>query len=375
MSEIEGKPLNLVPKLKKVQKNEEKAAMELSEDTQYDVTDCKPYNILMIGDSRSGKSTFINLLKNINHVSKKVLFSETSVCKTHNVWIKYKNNNMSINIIDTPGVNEVGDTSRTNETINHMITSFVKQDVTKIHLVLITINILDSDKVKSITEIIKLLGAKLSKNMVLLVTHSEGRDSEEEQKWIEQFNKTKAFSFIKTACKAGFLFTGAIDEVVYKDVKMRDKFIILQKNRIAKFLNLLLSVEPEVLGNEVHKKAESKFQVRESVVNNHSSLKQLIPEVKSLCEQIVIARGKLNNLLIPIDHQNEVDSIIDEASQIGTNDIILPKIDENMKRMMEEQETLSVVVENELKKAREFNDQFTNILNELNRLINIIEFS
>jgi predicted GTPase len=364
-------PLNLVPRLQPSNKQQNDVAEVIE---NYKISDCEQYNVLMIGDSRSGKSTFINLLKDINYVTEYVLLAETPIPKTHNLLVEFRDKKMNINLIDTPGLNEMGDTSRSNETINHMISSFVKGDVTKLHLILIAINVMDSNKIKSLEEIIRLLGSHLTKNMVLLVTHFEGKNYQEEDNWKKQFNEQKAFQFIKTACKGGVIFTGAISKTNYADAKHRDSFIISQKVRIIKFLNLLSSTEPGQLSKQIHSKAQSKFHVQESFLSNYQSFKMLCPEVKSLSDQIVLSRTKLRQMEIPEEYKSQVDDIFKQADIVGTNDVRLPKFDVGMEASVNQYEKLRSEMERELREAQILNDQLSNILNDINRMIGMIEF-
>jgi len=371
---MNSKPLNLVPKI-----NVNVKVNKVMEDDEivdnYNISDCDQFNVLMIGDSRSGKSTFINLLKDINYVTEYVLLAETPEPRTHNLLVEFKGRKMNISIIDTPGLNEIGDTSRSNETINHMISSFVKKDVTKLHLILIAINSMDNNKIKSLEEIIRLLGNHLSNNMVLLVTHFEGKNYQEEEGWKKQFNEQKAFQFVKKACKGGVLFTGAISKTNFSDARSRDNFIVSQKVRIIKFLNLLSSVEPGQLSNQIHSKTQSKFQVQESFLNNYNSFKMLCPEIKSMSDQIINVRTKLRNMTIPEEYSDQVKSIFEQADVVGTEELTLPKFDQNIESTVIEYEKLRVKMECELSKAQLLNDQLSNILNDINRMIGMIEFT
>jgi len=366
------KPLNLVPRIQAINKQPDEP-IEVVEN--YKISDCDQYNVLMIGDSRSGKSTFINLLKDINYVTEYVLLAETPIPKTHNLLVEFRDKKMNINIIDTPGLNEMGDTSRSNETINHMISSFVKGDVTKLHLILIAINIMDSNKIKSLEEIIKLLGSHLSRNMVLLVTHFEGKNNQEEENWKLQFNEQKAFQFVKTACKGGILFTGAISKSNHADPRSRDLFIISQKLRIVKFLNLLSSTQPGQLSNQIHSKTQSKFQIQESFLNNYKSFKMLCPEIKSLSDNIISSRTKLRQMEIPLELKSQAEEIFEQANVIGTDVVKLPNFDVQIEASVIQYEKLREKMENDLKEAQVLNDQLSNILNDINRLIGMIEFS
>jgi len=194
----------------------------------------KNYNILLIGDSRSGKSTFLELIKNNDYVVETEIFRKTRDPISDTLFLKYDNEYIHINFIDTPGFNEVGGSSRTNKELEELITNFIRKDVTKLNMVLITINGssgINQLQLDSITNTIKYLGKQLTNNMILLTTHFDLKDELEEKDWINKFQQDENVEFLRMIIKNKHLFTGAIDKIVQKNTQQRDLFLLLQKKK------------------------------------------------------------------------------------------------------------------------------------------------
>ena len=100
-----------------------------------------PKNMIIIGDSRSGKSTFINYFKNINYIPEQQIFRGTVDPISETLFVEFGNEHFSLTIIDTPGFSELSATTcRDDRALQDLITTFVKKDITKIDLVLVAIN-------------------------------------------------------------------------------------------------------------------------------------------------------------------------------------------------------------------------------------------
>jgi len=361
--------------------------MELSNQSMnenFEVFNCDNYYVLIIGDSRSGKSTFVSLIDNINYVTENEIFRGTIIPATKNLFIKYNGKNYCVNIIDTPGFQEVStDNNRSDDNLQDLITNFVKRDITKIHLVLIAVNAssgLNRYQIDSIKTTIKFLGKDLIKNTCVLVTHFDLKDESEENRWVEKFTSNRNVEFITRTSRKGFLFTGALDESMRRDVKIRDKFILLQQRRIKKFFNLLFESEPEPLSKTTIDKTKSLFMVSESVLRNYNRLKRLLPMLKETETKITYLRANLNELLektdgIPDDLKSRANEVVEKASKIGTPDYNILTDDRNLEIEIKKYDDIENNIMNQYNLAMKNNDELMEILNDLSTTVDMIEYA
>jgi GTP-binding protein EngB required for normal cell division len=361
-------------------KEETKKMEESLFENNLEVFEVNNYNIIIIGDSRSGKSTFIKLIRNINHCIESEVFSGTKNPESEMILLKYKGIFRSIVIIDTPGFNEIGsESSKSNANLKSLITTFVKKDITKIHLVLVAINGssgVNKFQIDSINNTLKFLGKNLSKNTALLITHFDTKDEEEQNNFIKKFYENKEVEFIRKMCRAGYLFTGAIDKTMHKNIKIRDEFILLQNKRISKFLDLLTSTTPESLNNELSKTANTLFSVSESVVKDYLLLKELAPEIKSLNSQVEKKRIKLSSLVKEReDLGKKYDKIIERCSIIGTDQFKIPDFDEKIEEDLKNYNKISDNIRENALDCLNKQDILVSMLNDISHTIDMIEYT
>jgi len=313
------------------------------EDISLNVYKSTNYNILIIGDSRSGKTTFIEYLKNINYIVKSEVFRGTIEPCSDTLFLKYGSENMHINFIDTPGFNEMSDTSsRTNTSLKALITSFVKKDITKLNMILIAINGVSGmtfNQVESVTNTIRFLGRDLVDNVVVLVTHFDLKDYNSEEQWKQTFKQNQNVRFISMIVKDRYLFTGAIDEAIQRNVMMRDQFIRLQQKRLHRFIDLMITLHPNLLSTETDKFAKSMFTVSESIIKDYYQIKDLSPLVVETNKLVINKRVYLSELIqnklnngIKEENLQEYIQIVEQSSQIGTNNFVIPDFDANLEQ-------------------------------------------
>lgn len=100
-------------------------------------------NILMVGRTRSGKTTAVGVLKDTAYEPPMMtLFSETSMAKldSFSLLVKDKNQKLNLNMIDTPGLFEIKESkekARSEQQILSIIKDCMKMEIAKIHCVTI----------------------------------------------------------------------------------------------------------------------------------------------------------------------------------------------------------------------------------------------
>jgi len=119
---------------------------EIRSGNPYSLEETQTRNILIVGRTRSGKSTAVGILKDPCHEPKEMsIFSDTVDPKYQSFALddKVKNIKYTINVIDTPGLKEVkqiGVDARNDSVILNTINYCLKNEITKINLLLIFIS-------------------------------------------------------------------------------------------------------------------------------------------------------------------------------------------------------------------------------------------
>jgi GTP-binding protein EngB required for normal cell division len=154
---------------------------ELRKRDTYSLEETESRNILMVGRTRSGKSTAVNVIKDLCYAPKDMsIFSDTENPKFQSFALLNKADGvkLTLNMIDTPGVFEVkADEAkvRTNEMILKVISQCSQSEITKLHSVCIFasfetgVNIEDIEAIKMFNTIFR--GA----NILLVITRSEDK--------------------------------------------------------------------------------------------------------------------------------------------------------------------------------------------------------
>eukprot|EP01084_Bolivina_argentea_P194628 333958_1 len=110
----------------------------MSEDLEYELVKAEVRNIIFAGKSRSGKSTLIEVLKDVNHSPKEMDIlagTQAASLATFTMESKQQNKNLHFNIMDTPGLYERQldpKNERTNEVILDIIKKCIDLEITKI---------------------------------------------------------------------------------------------------------------------------------------------------------------------------------------------------------------------------------------------------
>jgi GTP-binding protein EngB required for normal cell division len=173
--------------LKKVQKDfVSESLIEIIKDRYRNSNDCHllssaHVNIMILGKTGVGKSTFFNLLKDpTTKAIEQSVVSQTKDVVFQPFTLNFGGFNLTINLIDTPGVREYKlDESRTDQSITNAIVNCVEKEITKLHLLVICVSVTER-----FTEDDKIALEVLHKNfclngklpMMIVVTKAEGQD-------------------------------------------------------------------------------------------------------------------------------------------------------------------------------------------------------
>jgi len=123
-----------------------KLLREVRINNKYPMEETQTRNVLMVGKTRSGKSTAVGVLKDPCYEPKAMsIFSDTFDPKFQSFSLDDKNRSIkyTINIIDTPGLKEmkrVGESARGDQVILNTINHCLENEITKINTLLIFIS-------------------------------------------------------------------------------------------------------------------------------------------------------------------------------------------------------------------------------------------
>ena len=344
----------------------------IDSNSKIEVFDVKQYNVLILGESRAGKTTFRKVLRNINHKTKIKVCRGTVNPTTKYTLFSIDGKFIAVNMLDTPGFAEASDgISRSDSAIRSTITEYVKQNIVKLDLILIAINGasgLTGSQIKNITSVLKFLGRQVASRTCMLVTHFENQNIEDEKKWVNDFTTNSNMKFLTRACEAGFLFTGALNKNQFDNITVRDSYILQQKRRNLEFFKTLTSGETVSLMSQQMKDAKSMFAMQESVLTACISIKNLIPEVEATWQhaidrRLAISKAIEEKLIKDSDLLARAQEVVAKLSSLGADgkDIKTMKLDENVVKMMQEYEAIGNTIQEKYIRVMELSGEFTEL--------------
>ncbi|CAF2858380.1 unnamed protein product [Rotaria sp. Silwood2] len=247
-------------------------------------------NVLLIGRTRTGKSTLKQLLVDPTTISEELTLASQTKNATFESFI-IDDNQVVINIIDTPGLFERGTDEnqvRDNQAILRTIEQCIEREITKFHLVGFCASFesgINDQDVKAIRELIDFLGQGVSKNSCLIVTRCESKSQDQRQKLMKEIETDMHFKPLAGYFKQGIFFSGCLH---------RDSWMNATDDLYTQFETIVGYRERLI---EVLTKNIEPFMVQESSV---SRLRQLIEEQEKLKKQIeeLQAKGEQDEALI-----------------------------------------------------------------------------
>ncbi|CAF0863666.1 unnamed protein product [Adineta steineri] len=239
-------------------------------------------NILLIGRTRTGKSTIKRVLVNPTLVAEEMTLASQTKEATFESFV-INDNYTVINIIDTPGLFERGtDVQKVqdNAAILKTIERCIEREITKFHLVAFCASFesgINEDDVKSVKELIDFLGPDVSNNSCLIVTRCESKNTAQLDNLKNEIQMDIHFKPLAGYFKQGVFFFGALD---------RDSWNNATDNLYRQFDNIVQYRESliKLLGENT-----TPFAVKES---NVGQLRKLVEEQKQLEQQIADLKAK-----------------------------------------------------------------------------------
>jgi len=175
---------------------------ELRKRDNYVLEETESRNVLMVGRTRSGKSTAVGVIKDLCYSPKEMsIFSDTVNPKFQSFAILNKQDSvkLTLNMIDTPGVfevKEVGQEARTNDMILRVISQCSQNEITKLHCVIIFASFetgVDDHDVKAIKLFSDMFNGA---NIIICITRCEDKPTKWKDNIKKQLTKHTDLSFI-----------------------------------------------------------------------------------------------------------------------------------------------------------------------------------
>jgi len=190
---------------------------KICENETYKFKDTNTRNVLMVGKTRSGKSTTISTLKTVENLALPLdLFSNYAGVQFQSFSLKEGGlEDYTFNIIDTPGLFEVvqeGRQARSNDTILEMVSECLKNEITKIHSIVLFCSIsegLNMFDVEALKTLINCFGQDT--NMVIVITRAENLNKTERLGYINKLKQHEELKEIIKIVRNRIVFMGAID--------------------------------------------------------------------------------------------------------------------------------------------------------------------
>ena len=258
-------------------------------------TQCK--NIMIIGRTRTGKSTIQTLLTDPTKVSDEMtLKSGTKDPQFRSFHVQEQG--VVLNIIDTPGLfersNVEGDI-RPNEAIMKGIELCANMEITKFHVVCFCVAIttgINSQDVEALQALIKFLGDEITNNSCLLITHCESKDEEQRKKLRTELEQDTFFKRITNFFKLGVFFSGSLnrDDFNQGNESLKNQYAIISGYRKT-LIDLFISIETpfaisEMIISQVRLAKDTLTQIAtqlEDEKRKNTALNRMITDLKSEC--------------------------------------------------------------------------------------------
>jgi GTP-binding protein EngB required for normal cell division len=195
---------------------------------QYQLQATEARNILVLGRTRVGKSTFVRMLKDFAHAPPTAtLYAETQDATYKTFCINPQSvkgsltTKYSINIVDTPGLFEVRRVSegkgRDNRFIRQCINKCLENEIARVHCVLIFLTVQGGINVQDVESIETFLTDFGSKDIrtCLVITHAEDFSQERMNKVVKELNEYPRACKLLKEHQVEILFSGSVDPEKY----------------------------------------------------------------------------------------------------------------------------------------------------------------
>jgi len=258
----------------------------------YKVRETIHKTVMVMGNSRAGKSQFIKNIRHPGSVAIDEVYSETKSSRSYSVSVDMGEVMMSIDFIDTPGFGEIGvDGAKSDELIRRDISAFIRRSTARIDLILVVLKNLTQQSVESIQSCVNVLGTKSSGIMYLLFTHFEGKNNVDEEQRIKDFHSHPKTTNIIDFIGNKILFTGCVQSIMKSNIELTKQFTQMQVDRNQKLLNTIKDIEQplfltEVVGASISMELSNNI-IRELTQDRYRTLLEKLSNLKAESDKVL----------------------------------------------------------------------------------------
>jgi len=196
-----------------------------------------------------------------------------------------------LQVIDTPGFGDSSVNNRTDFEQEELILKFVKQGITELNLVLITIRYgmrLEAGQVDTIMSVLRFLGRDMRDNSAILCTFAENASEENKKDWLEKLSISNAQNIYKY-CNGKTFYTGMC---IVSDEMAKEKFVKQSQKYQLQLINAAISQKPIKLSGDDVDKTTHQFKIYESAAKDSLTMKKLLPQILEKSYKTCYIKGK-----------------------------------------------------------------------------------
>lgn len=228
---------------------------------RYPIEETEIRNCLIVGRSRTGKSTACGVLKNpVYEPAGMSIFSDTREPKFQSFVLqdKARSKKYTLNIIDSPGVDEVkamGTEARPDKAILDTIKYCVRNEVTKLHCLFLFVSFATGINRADINAFKLFFDNFYHANLkvAIVITRSESSDQTAKEHLVNELKQQEFFSRILAMSNVTVLFMGCVDQDTaskpYIDL-IKNLYIHVYQMR-KQMLEFIFSAEQPVMMNQL----------------------------------------------------------------------------------------------------------------------------
>jgi len=298
------------------QSPDENDCSNLCDDQSVIFHNVKTANLLVVGPSGTGKTTFINTMKKPTYTSLAEIDSQTREADMTSNLFEKGGEFFMMQTIDTPGFGDSSKDGKTDFELEEMILKFVKRGITHLHLVLVAIRFgirYDKPQLDSLMNVLRFLGKDMRTNTALLFTYAEKTTPEDRSRWINMMEKSEARNILRF-CHGKVFFTGMCTE---KNEIDRVNFVKNLRNDHLKIIHAATTYTPIALHGDDHDAVCTQFKVYESAAKDSLTMRKLLPELPDLAKLLL----KYKEQLAKYPDDDHVEELFEKWKVIDTEEI------------------------------------------------------
>ena len=292
----------------------------------FKVTRAEHKNIILIGRTRTGKSTIKSLLVDPTIVPEDLtLKADTRDPVFESFHVRDKD--IILNIIDTPGLFEHGTTEMTirdNGTILHTISLCANREITKLHAICFCVAItvgINQEDITSLKILVDFFGPEISRNSCLIVTRFESKNEDQRKKIAAELKQDSHFKEIASFFKLGIFFSGALNRDDYNqgNESLYEQFFTITDYREALIEIFTKNEEPFPVTDMLISKVRHLLKEETEKDIELNKLRQEADKENLLIQQLqnvqLNDREELGKLIKQVAHTNNSPSAVKNNSQ------------------------------------------------------------